>query len=186
MAQMNRNVNLEEIDSDALFGIDALKNQTIFQKIVFFGCVLAGVLANVCLPLFFETPRLACIFIFMSLLLVGVAFGCNYTEDMTYGKYLYFFFFKPSKHLTYCSTEDVELVKKEAVEIKKEEEMKLRRQQQADPKQQKKLLIKLVAFILILVVVIGGVLIYASSGKEDDLHHTVSATEMEEDDGTVK
>ena len=34
MAQMNRNVNLEEIDSDALFGIDALKNQTIFQKIV--------------------------------------------------------------------------------------------------------------------------------------------------------
>ena len=35
MAQMNRNVNLEEIDSDALFGIDALKNQTILQKIVF-------------------------------------------------------------------------------------------------------------------------------------------------------
>ena len=25
MAQMERNVNLEEIDSDALFGIDALK-----------------------------------------------------------------------------------------------------------------------------------------------------------------
>ena len=33
MAQMNRNVNLEEIDSDALFGIDALKNQTIMKKI---------------------------------------------------------------------------------------------------------------------------------------------------------
>ena len=29
MAQLNRNVNLEEIDSDALFGIDALKNQII-------------------------------------------------------------------------------------------------------------------------------------------------------------
>ena len=39
MAQMNRNVNLEEIDSDALFGIDALKNQSILQKIVFFGSV---------------------------------------------------------------------------------------------------------------------------------------------------
>lgn len=47
MAQMNRNVNLEEIDSDALFGIEALKNQTLVQKIVFFGCVLLGVLANV-------------------------------------------------------------------------------------------------------------------------------------------
>ena len=33
MAQMNRNVNLEEIDSDALFGIEALKNQTLVQKI---------------------------------------------------------------------------------------------------------------------------------------------------------
>ena len=44
MAQMNRNVNLEEIDSDALFGIEALKNQTLVQKIVFFGCVLLGVL----------------------------------------------------------------------------------------------------------------------------------------------
>lgn len=49
MAQMNRNVNLEEIDSDALFGIDALKNQTILQKIVFFGSVIAGVLLNVLL-----------------------------------------------------------------------------------------------------------------------------------------
>ena len=44
MAQMNRNVNLEEIDSDALFGIDALKNQSIFQKFIFFGAVIAGVM----------------------------------------------------------------------------------------------------------------------------------------------
>ena len=93
MAQMNRNVNLEEIDSDALFGIDALKHQTILQKIIFFGCVIAGVLLNVLLPLFLETPRIVCILIFMALLMVGVAFGCNYTEDMTYGKYLYFWYF---------------------------------------------------------------------------------------------
>ena len=92
MAQMNRNVNLEEIDSDALFGIDALKNQTFLQKVVFFGAVILGVVANVLLPLFYETPRILCVFIFMALLLVGVAFGCNYTEDMTYGKFLYFFF----------------------------------------------------------------------------------------------
>ena len=58
MAQMNRNVNLEEIDSDALFGIDALKNQSILQKIVFFGCVIAGVLVNVFLQLYFETPKI--------------------------------------------------------------------------------------------------------------------------------
>ena len=94
MAQMNRNVNLEEIDSDALFGIEALKNQTFLQKIVFFGCVILGVLANVLLPMFYGTSTIVCIIIFMAFLLVGVAYGCNYTEDMTYGRYLYFFFFK--------------------------------------------------------------------------------------------
>ena len=111
MAQMNRNVNLEEIDSDALFGIDALKNQTILQKILFFGSVIAGVLLNVLLPLYYNTPRIACILMFLVLLLIGVAFGCNYTEDMTYGKYLYCFFFKPSTTLFYESTEEVEKVK---------------------------------------------------------------------------
>ena len=80
MAQMNRNVNLEEIDSDALFGIEALKNQTLMQKIVFFGSVILGVLANVLLPLYYQTPTILCIVIFMAFLLVGVAIGCNYTE----------------------------------------------------------------------------------------------------------
>ena len=81
MAQMDRNVNLEEIDSDALFGIDALKNQTILQKIVFFGSVIVGVLLNVLLPLYFETSRIVCVFCFLSLLFLGVLVGCNYTED---------------------------------------------------------------------------------------------------------
>lgn len=60
MAQMNRNVNLEEIESDALLGIDALKNQTFLQKIVFFGCVGIGVVLNVSLPLMFGTPTIVC------------------------------------------------------------------------------------------------------------------------------
>lgn len=141
MAQMNRNVNLEEIDSDALFGIDALRNQSILQKIVFFGCVIAGVLVNVLLPLYFETPKIVCILIFLGLLLVGVAIGCNYTEDMTYGKYMFYFFFKPTTPLFYESTEDVEKIREKAMEIKREEEMTLRRQQQADPVAQRKLLL---------------------------------------------
>lgn len=32
MAQMERNVNLEEIDSDALFGIDALKGKASYRR----------------------------------------------------------------------------------------------------------------------------------------------------------
>lgn len=181
MAQMNRNVNLEEIDSDALFGIDALKNQTILQKIVFFGSVIAGVLLNVLLPLYYDTPRIACILMFLGLLLVGVAFGCNYTEDMTYGKYLYCFFFKPSTSLTYISTEDVEKVREKALVLKKEEEMTLRRKQQADPEAQRKLLIKLVLFVVVIAVAIGSVFIYKGINQDKNLHHEAGAV-MEEAD----
>ena len=177
MAQMNRNVNLEEIDSEALFGIDALKNQTFFQKVIFFGSVIAGVLLNVCLPIFLDTPKAVCIAMFLVLLLIGVAFGCNYTEDMTYGKYLYFFFFKPSKNLSYESTEDLAWVKQKAEVIKKEEEMKLQRQKQADPVAQRKLLIKVVAFVIVLVVAISGVFIYSAMTKDAELHHVVTETE---------
>ncbi len=177
MPQMNRNVNLEEIDSDALFGIDALKNQTVLQKVVFFGSILAGMAVNVCLPLFWEVPRIACIAIFMGLLLVGIAFGCNYTEDMTYGKYLYYFFFKPTKHLLYESTEDVERMKKKADEIKKEEEMKLQRQKAAEPKAQKKLLIKLVAFVIAVAVGIISVFVYAGTKDDGMQHHTIEVEE---------
>ena len=40
MAQMERNVNLEEIDADALFGIDALKGQSLLQKLIFLDACL--------------------------------------------------------------------------------------------------------------------------------------------------
>ena len=166
MAQMNRNVNLEEIDSDALFGIEALKNQTLVQKIVFFGCVLLGVLANVLLPMFYGTPTIVCILIFMAFLLVGVAFGCNYTEDMTYGQYLYFFFFKPTKPLGFSSTEDVVKIREKAAVLKREEEMMLRAKQQANPEAQRKLLMKVIAFVVVLVVIIGGVFLYAGMKEE--------------------
>ena len=138
---------------------------------------------NVCLPLFFEVPRVACVFMFIALLLVGIAFGCNYTEDMTYGKYLYFFFFKPTKHLLYESTEDVERMKKKAEEIKREEEMRLQRQKAADPKAQKKLLMKLVIFILVIVNAIAGAFLYAGNKDESVKHHTIEEV-MEEVDGS--
>lgn len=182
MAQMNRNVNLEEIDSDALFGIDALKNQTIFQKIVFFGCVIAGVLLNVLLPLYFATQRIVCILMFLGLLLVGVAIGCNYTEDMTYGKYLYFFFFKPTTPLFFKSTEDVEEIRKSAALIKKEEDMMLRRKEQTNPEVQRKLLIKVIIFVTVLAVAIGGIFLYGAKKDEGNIHHKVETiTEVEDE-----
>lgn len=182
MAQMNRNVNLEEIDADALFGIDALKNQTMLQKIVFFGCVIAGVLVNVLLPLFFETPRIVCIVLFMVFLLIGVAFGCNYTEDMTYGKYLYYFFFKEAQPVYFDSTEDVEKIRERAREIEREEELLLRAKQQADPQAQRKLLVKMIAFVVILAIVIGSVFVVKEVKDRNNVHHKVEEVMEEENE----
>lgn len=175
MAQMNRNVNLEEIESDALFGIDAFKNQSFLQKIVFFGCVIIGVLLNVCLPIFYGTSAIVCVLLFMVFLLIGVAFGCNYTEDMTYGSYIYRFFFKPKKYLLYASTEDEEWIKKKAEEIKRLEEIKLQKQRQANPEEHRKLLFKLIIFIVAIVAVLVGVFIFVGNKEEEPKieHHTV-------------
>ena len=180
MAQMERNVNLEEIDSDALFGIDALKNQTIIQKIIFFGCLGIGIIANVCMPMLLGTPRTVCILMFLGLILIGIAFGCNYTEDMTYGKYLYCYFFKPTKTLSYKSTEDICLIKQASEEIKKEEDALLLKEKAADPKAQRKLLIKLLSFIGVMVVLVVGALIYVKAVREESYHHEVVIEEDED------
>ena len=173
MAQMERNVNLEEIDSDALFGIDALKGQSILQKILFFACLGLGIIANVCMPMFLNTPRAVCVLIFLGLIMIGIAFGCNYTQDMTYGQYLYCYFFKPVKILRYESTEDIVRIKKKAEELKKEEELQRRKEKNADPRAQKKLLIRLLVFVLVMAVAVISVLIYVRLIRPESYHHEV-------------
>ena len=177
MAQMERNVNLEEIDSDAPFGIDALKNQTIAQKVVFTTCLLGGVLINVALPLLFHTPRIFCIALFLILLCIGIAFGCNYEDEMSYGKYLYRSVFQPVKTLTFCSTEDIREVDKKAEALRQKEEMILRQEAGRDPKEQRKMLLKLILFGVLIVTILGGTLIYKSVTKESSLHHEVTEKE---------
>lgn len=180
MAQMERNVNLEEIDADALFGIDALKGQSFLQKLIFFCCLLTGIVANVCMPMFLHTPRVVCVFIFLGCILVGIAFGCNYTEDLTYGKYLYCYFFKPVKTLRYESTEDIELIKKRAEELKKEEDLLLKRERNANPRDQRKLLVRLLAFVLIMVILLLSALVYVKAVKPKSYHHEVIMEEQVE------
>ncbi len=179
MAQMERNVNLEEIDTDALFGIDALKGQSLLQKIIFFTCLLLGILANVFMPMFLGTPRAVCIFIFLGLILTGIAFGCNYTQDLTYGKYICCFLFRKPKVLKYESSEDIGNIKKRALELKREEEMLLKRERAADPKAQKRLLIKLIVFLTVMVIAVISALVYVKTMRKTSYHHKVLIKEEE-------
>ena len=47
MATMNRNVNLEEINTDTFMGIPFLNDQTIGQKIIFWGSLILGIAWNI-------------------------------------------------------------------------------------------------------------------------------------------
>lgn len=132
------------------------------------------------MPMFLHTPRVVCVFLFLGCILVGIAFGCNYTEDLTYGKYLYCYFFKPVKTLRYESTEDIELIKKRAEELKKEEDLLLKRERNADPKAQRKLLVRLLAFVLIMVILLLSALVYVKAVKPKSYHHEVIMEEQVE------
>lgn len=172
MAQMQRCVDLEEIDSDALFGIDAFKGQSLSQKIVFWGSVIAGVLLNVTLPLLFKTPTIVCVIIFMVLLFVGAGYGCNYTEGMTYGKYIFLAVFKPSKPLFFQSAEDIKVIRENARKLHADEDARLRRMQNSDPESQKKILLKLLIIGIVFAVLLISLVIFKNFKKNNSIHHT--------------
>jgi hypothetical protein len=176
MAQMDRNVNLEEIDSDALFGIDALKGQTFKQKVIFFGSLALGILENIFLPRL-GVPGAVCVLFFLLLILFGIAFGCNYTKDLTYGKYFYCYFFKPVKSYRYKSNEDISGIRKKAAELKREEEMVLLRKKGGSDK---KTLYKLVAFALGVVILVISALVYSKAFKREAYHHEVKEESIEQ------
>lgn len=167
---MERNLNLEEVDSDALFGLKALKDQSAFQKIIFWGSVSIGVLANVVLPMVFGVSRILCVFIFLVLLIFGVGFGCNYTKDLTYGKYVYQIIFKPTKELKFQSAMGKEQLMKTNEQLIKAEDKKLN--QVANKENQRRLLKKIVIFIICIVVVISAAFAYKSISS-NNVHHTV-------------
>ena len=167
---MERNLNLEEVDSDALFGLKALKNQSGIQKIIFWGSVSLGVLANVILPMVIDVNRIICVFIFLILLILGVGFGCNYTKDLTYGKYVYQIIFKPKKILKFRSSMGKKQLQLNNEKLIKAEDKKLN--EVANKENQKRMLKKIILFILAIILVISSALIYRSISK-NQVHHTV-------------
>lgn len=68
--------------------------------------------------------------------------------------------------LTYESTEDVRVIRKNAEKIKKEEEAILLRERGKDPGEQRKLLVKLITFIVAFAVTILSVVLLATARKK--------------------
>ncbi len=163
MPQMERNLDLENVDSDTLFGLEALKHQSIGQKILFYGCLIAGILANTVMPRFLHTPGIVNVLTFTVLLAIGIAGGCNYTQDMSYGKYVICMLFEKKKMLTYKSTEDVRFLAR----------LRMRNTEKKEPEagQQKKMVAKAILLVLALIALLTGLYLWQGKKQAEGIHH---------------
>lgn len=177
MASMNRNLNLEEVNSDAFMGIPFLNHQTIIQKVLFVGSIVCSVAVFIVGIFVFNINPNILIVVSLVPLAFGVAFGCNYNQDLSLIKYLRLILFKSSVKLVTKPTEDIEQIKNSADRIRQEEELKRNQERQTSPEEQKKLLIKMLAGVLLAVGILVTFLILASTMKTEEVHHNVDVVE---------
>ncbi len=176
MAIMNRNVNLEEINTDAFMGISYLNHQTLPQKVVFIAGIVVGVGLNLLNSFVWNMSPFISLALTLVPLLLGIAFGCNYNEDLTLIKYFSLIVSNPVKHYTSKPQEDLEQLRKKAEDIKREEEEKKAKAAQISDEAQRRLLkTMLIVGILFIVGIIVAVVII-NSLKVEEIHHTVSAS----------
>lgn len=178
MATMNRNVNLEEINSDAFMGISYLNYQTFIQKVVFIGGIVCAVGINLLGIFVLNISMNILLFITLIPLLLGVAFGCNYNEDLSLVQYFRLLISKPATAYYSKPTEDLEQLHRAAQRIREEEELKKREMVKVSDEAQKKLLIKLGVGAAVVVFIFIIVLVLINAIKTEEVHHEVSSQTM--------
>lgn len=174
MATMNRNENLEEINTDALFGIPYLNYQTMLQKVVFWGSILVSIGITIMGSFFWKMGTGVLSIIILLPLGVGVLFGCNYNQDLSLIKYIMLKL--TNKKTTYVSKpkEDIINNKQELSKSQKEKElaeMDLETAKKEQKKLLKKVLIVAVAAICCLIVLL---IVISATKKDEPIHHEVS------------
>ncbi|MCR5338174.1 MAG: hypothetical protein K6E75_06415 [Lachnospiraceae bacterium] len=179
MPQMERNVDLEKIDSDTLFGIEALRYQRLGQKVLFYGCLLAGVGANTLMPHFLHTPGIINVLAFAFFLMIGIAGGCNYSQEMTYGRYLMSVLFEEKKILSYRSGEDIRFLKETEVGSNGQKAEGAKQIQKQDAGERKRMLAAFIVMILVLVIVLTGIYAGARQKEISNIHHEIERSEDE-------
>ena len=83
MASMNRNVNLEEVNTDAFMGISYLNHQSMLQKVVFVGGIVIGIAINLVGTFVLDISINITMILTLLPIILGVAFGCNFNEDLS-------------------------------------------------------------------------------------------------------
>lgn len=173
MATMKRNVNLEEIDTDAFMGITFLKYQTIGQKVIFIGSIVVSVVFTILGSFLFHLNQNILILCTLSPLLLGVMFGANYNQDYSLIEYIVLLIKKPVQKYVSHPFEDITHLR----EIRKslEEEDKLRNKNNEFTEGfKRKLMLSLVIGAIAMVVIVVVIIVVGKSLSSDDIHHTVA------------
>lgn len=172
MASMNRNVNLEEINTDAFMGISFLNYQSLPQKAIFIGGIVAAIAINLVGTFVFDISMNFSMFLAFIPLLIGTAFGGNYNEDLSLIQYFRLLISKPAKAYYSKPVEDLEQLHNSEMRIRKEE---LRKQQQEklSDEAQKKLLIKMGIIAAISIIIFIALVVVLKATKKNELHHTI-------------
>lgn len=173
MASMNRNVNLEEINTDAFMGISFLNYQSLPQKAIFIGGIVAAIAINLVGTFVFDISMNISMFLTFIPLLIGTAFGGNYNEDLSLIQYFRLLISKPSKAYYSKPVEDLEQLHNSEMQIRKEEELRKQQQEKLSDEAQKKLLIKMGIIAAISIIIFIALVVVLKATKKNELHHTI-------------
>jgi len=175
MAIMNRNVNLEEINTDAFMGISYLNFQSVPQKIIFILGVVIAIAINLLGNFLWNINTMAIIGVSLIPLLICVLFGCNYNEDLSLFRYIVLIVSNPVKHLNSKPTEDLESLRNKATLLKQEEEALASKSAMVTNESQRRLIKVLVFGVIAFIVFIVAFIVAINLLKDEDVHHTVSS-----------
>lgn len=174
MAQMERNVNLEEIDTDSLFGIPFLSFQSLGQKVLLASCLAFSIILMVVGTVILDFNSYVILGICFIPLIVGVLFGCNYNEDFSLFRYLKLILINPVKKYRSMPSEDLDQIRKKKTAVEKAEKEMLSDKDILTSDYRKKtrtiLVICFCSFTLILIILF----FVLSSVKDNNVHHVVS------------
>lgn len=173
MATMNRNLNLEEVNSDAFMGIPFLNYQSAGQKIIFACSIVLSVAIMLIGTFYFKWNANLIVFICLIPLAVGVAFGGNYNQDLSLIKYVHLILLKPSKRYELKPTEDLSYLNTKAAQLIREKERQKLQERNISPQEHRRTLLKLMLGVAIAVIAFLVILVFIEANRAEEIHHIV-------------
>ena len=174
MASMKRNLNLEEIDTDSILGIEFLRYQSLLQKVILIGSAVCSLIVMFGLSIAAGINSFLSTFLALPIIGAGVLFGCNYNQDFSLYEYLVFSLKDEKDAYGSDSPEDIYYLrahKNEILGIRQTDELD---EEEIDANFKKMLfriiLIGAIAIIFLIVAFIIG----SSDDEVEIIHHEVS------------